>query len=962
MKKFYFQTMLAFFGLLLSVQLSAQTVVSGTVIEQSSGDPLIGVNITVKGTVLGTVTDARGNFSLTVRTPPPFTLVVSYIGYAAQQIEITGSQSGLNIALEDQVRMGNEVVISASRVEESIMESPVSIQKMDILAIQQAPAADFYDQIKNLKGVYSSNGSLNFTTLNTRGFAGIANVRFVQLIDGVDMSAPTLNFPTGSIMSFSELDAESVELVPGAASALYGPNAFNGILMMNSRSPFEYQGLSAFAKVGVTNSQAAGQADPYYDFSMRYAKAFNNKFAFKVNFSYMQATDWRANDYTTFRTDVVNPTAFPLGAPNFDGLNTYGDETPIPLPTPIGTIRRTGWREQDILDNNDARTIRGDIGLHYRINDKMELSYAYRIGSGSTVYQGGERYALRDFAQQSHKLELKGANFFARAYMTQTDAGNSYNLTALGAISNESLFPTVRQPGVFAGLSAGGLENIPGGWAGAYISAFSGLFAPFQIPAGNHAAARAFADAGGVTSLGQLGTPAFVGGLSQQLQGAGIPALQATALANAFATSISGQPRPAAGTPEFNELMNRVRGGLFQTPSAGLPLGGAGFTDNSRLFHGEFNYNFREFIDWADVQVGGNVRRYDLFSNNTVFNESPDGGEAQRITIDEFGVYTQISKRLVNDRLKITASIRYDKNENFAGQVTPRASVVYSAGNDRQHNFRASYQTGFRNPDTQAQFIYFRSSSGILLGGTRANAERYGIMEGGGFNAPANVPNRQRVNLNYVQPEQLQAFEVGYKSTWLNGDLYIDANVYYNIYNNFIAGQPIYSENATTQRGVTLPAGTLFRVSTNVKQEITAGGVGLEASYRLPRNFIVSANADWAQFNVDIPTGSLFEPGFNTPSDRYNFALTNRELFKNFGFAFNYRWQNSLRWESSFGTGVIPAFGTFDAQFSYKVKAIKSVVKLGGTNILGNDYRTNFGGPSIGNMYYLSIRFDQNLN
>ena len=263
----------------------AQTNISGTV-RDASGETLAGVNIQVKGLVIGTISDTRGNFDLSVNNTPPFTLVFSFMGYTTKEAEITdASTSGLEIVLEEQSILGQEIVVSASRVEENILKSPVTVEKVDLLAIQQTPAAEFYDALATVKGVQFTSSSLNFPQINTRGFATIANVRFVQMVDGIDTQAPLLNFPTGNIVGIGELDIESMELLPGTASALYGPNAFNGVLLMNSKSPFEFQGLSAQAKGGITTSDAQGESFPFYNFGLRYAKAFNNKFAFKVNFS-----------------------------------------------------------------------------------------------------------------------------------------------------------------------------------------------------------------------------------------------------------------------------------------------------------------------------------------------------------------------------------------------------------------------------------------------------------------------------------------------------------------------------------------------------------------------------------------------------------------------------------------------------------------------------------------------------
>jgi outer membrane receptor protein involved in Fe transport len=891
----------------------AQTTISGKVTDADTGEELAGVNIIVKGTVLGTISNTNGEFNLKAKDSPPLTLVFSFVGYASQELPITEANvSSLDIKLAEQTVLGQEVVISASRVEEGILKSPVTIEQVDLLAIRQNPSPDFYDALSNIKGVSTNSGSLNLTSVNTRGFATIANVRFVQWVDGMDTQAPLLNFPTGSIMGLGELDAESMELIPGAASALYGPNAFNGILIMQSKSPFDYQGLSGQVKVGMTSSDAGGR-HPLGQYAIRYAKAFNNKFAFKVNFSYMKATDWIGNDYRTDRSNPESKTDL-SHTQNFDGLNLYGDEVQIATPLPsVGVITRTGFREEDLLDNRDAKTIKGDVALHYRITDKIEVLYNYRYGGGSSIYQGTEKYVLRNFNQQFHKIELKGDNFFLRGYMSGTDAGDSYNLTALGIFANEAFSPSATK------------------WVPDYIKAMQGYKEDpaynGTVVAGDPASARAYAD----------------------------------------------RVIPQAGTQQFADTVNAVRRRFFQrTPP------GASFFDNSKLKHVEFNYNFKHLITWMDLQVGGNYRQYDLYSDGTIFNEAPDDGVSfHRIRINEFGVYTQASKTIA-DALKLTASIRYDKNENFDGQVTPRVSAVYTFS--ESHNVRASFQTGFRNPDTQAQFIYFPSSSGTLLGSTKANAERYGIHNGGAYTQTSynaylasggrldpttgaaiggNASLLQTSTFDYVQPEKLWAFEVGYKGVMAR-KLMVDLNAYYTNYRDFIGGAIVASKNATTHQGRAVPAGTLFSPYINSTEDVKSYGVGLGLTYNLPQNFVLNGNWNYADYQAN--EGPEFRANFNTPKNKFSVGIGNRKLAKNFGFNVNYRWQDHFEWQSSYGIWQVPEYGVVDAQVSYKVSPIKTIIKIGGTNIGGGDYRTNLGAPFVGQQYYISLTFDEFLN
>jgi iron complex outermembrane receptor protein len=904
----------------------AQTVISGKVTDAVSGDPLPGVNIVVKGTIQGNISDKSGEFSLSVKASPPLTLTISFIGFKTQEISVTEAQtSNLEIKLEEESTSLNEIVIGVSRIQEKAIDAPVTNEKMDRVEIQQAATPDFYDAMANMKGVQVTSGSLNMTSVNTRGFATIANTRFVQWVDGMDTQAPLLNFPTGNIVGIGELDVESVELIPGAASALYGPNAFNGIMIMNSKSPFDFQGLSAQYKTGIVSSEAGGQ-NPMHQVGIRYAKAFNNKFAFKANFSLLRTTDWLANDYKTDRNNPDSKIDL-SGNANFDGLNTYGDETPIPVPIggTFGTLdlRRTGYTEEDLLkafdDNRDVKSIKADGAIHYKINDKLEALYNYRYGGGSSIYQGTEKYILRDFTQQFHKIELRGNNFFVRAYQTATDAGKSYNMSALGGFLNETISPTAAQ---WAPT-----------YAQTYVLAMQGYVpgVPAGDPSAAHAAARANADAS----------------------------------------------RPAPGSQQFIDYANAVRDNYFQKVPTGA-AGGASFKDNSKLYHVEANYKLFEQIKWAEIQVGGNYRQYNLFSSGTIFNEGPeDGANFSRIKINEFGAYTQVAKTLGD--LKLTGSVRFDKNENFDGQLTPRIAAVYKLAEN--NNLRASFQTGFRNPDTQAQFIYFPSSSGTLLGSTEANAGRYGVHNGGAYtqasynafrasggtlDATTGVPSGGnsalliKADVPYVQPEQLNAFELGYKGI-IGKNVMLDVNYYFSQYKDFIGGQIVAIDHSTTHQGNQVNAGSLYSLYTNSANEVLSQGVGIGLTYNLPRNFEFNGNYNYADFKADESVD--FRPGFNTPKNRFSVGIANRKLLKskNLGFNLNFRWQETFLWQSSYGIWNVPEFGVLDAQVNYKIPKLKTMVKLGGTNLGGGDYRTNLGSPFVGQMYYISLTFDEFL-
>ena len=247
-----------------SAAMFAQTTITGTVKDAKTGETLPGANIKVARKAVGTNTDFDGNFVLNVADTPPFILEFSMIGYQTAKVEITENNQKVAVSLSENATSLDEIVVSASRTPERIMESPVTVERMDSRAIKNTSAPSFYDGLENLKGVDVNTNSLTFKSVNTRGFATFANTRFMQLVDGMDNSSPALNFALGNLLGMSELDVKTVELLPGASSALYGANAFNGIMFMTSKSPFEEQGISFSYKDGLTSQEAAGD-NKFYD-------------------------------------------------------------------------------------------------------------------------------------------------------------------------------------------------------------------------------------------------------------------------------------------------------------------------------------------------------------------------------------------------------------------------------------------------------------------------------------------------------------------------------------------------------------------------------------------------------------------------------------------------------------------------------------------------------------------------
>ena len=132
-------------------------------------------------------------------------------------------------------------------------------------------------------------------------------------------------------------------------------------------------------------------------------------------------------------------------------------------------------------------------------------------------------------------------------------------------------------------------------------------------------------------------------------------------------------------------------------------------------------------------------------------------------------------------------------------------------------------------------------------------------------------------------------------------------------------------------------------------------GFGIGLSKKLPKNFEVSANYNYAQFDFDQAKDPSFEAGFNTPKHRVKGSISNDNVFKNFGFNVSARWSDEYLWESTFADGMIDAATVIDAQLSYGIPTLKSTLKVGATNLGGKEYRQLLGPGLIGQQYFVSL-------
>ena len=813
-----------------------------------------------------------------------------------------------------------EVVVSASRIQESILRSPVSVQKLTSKQIRLSPSPSFFDALENIQGVQMITPSMGFKVLNARGFANTTNVRFAQLVDGMDVQSPHIGGPIGSSLGPGDLDVDNVEILPGTASALYGMNTVNGLANISTKNPFSFPGLSVQQKTGVTHiGDNNSSAKIFSETSLRWAGIVSPKFAFKLNGSFTRGTDWIANDHTDLNPNA-NISSNLIGADNpaADPVNSYGNESSdrktIALDGKSYVVSRTGYDEKNVVDYG-IKNIKGDAGLYYKLSANTTLSYLYHFAVIDNVYQRANRFRLQDYFLQQHGLQLQSKSVNAKLYLNNENTGKSYNLRSMAENIDRSFKP----------------DNI---WYADYTSSFNQAVQNGETVAAAHHTARNFADQGRFLP----GTQAFENRL-KKLQ------------------DINNWDSGAALRVKASFIQADVQVNLTE----------------------EYLSSFKQ--SGVEILAGFDSRKYIIVPDGNYFINPVATKSYSNIDYSKTGGFISVAKTLLANKLKLGAILRADKNDYFSLKWNPRFTAVYSPL--PAHNFRMSFQSGYRFPSIFEAYSNVNSGGVKRVGGlpvmshgifenawlqtsitTFQAAVLNDINKNGLTKAQAIVKDQGLLKKNpytYLNPEHVQSMEGGYKGMFLNGRLYINADLYFNRYNNFIAQANMNVPK--TQVADSIPfalydktSQNQYRMWTNSKSVIYNYGFSAGITYRVDKGFLAGANATFSRLKNSENEDGL-EDGFNTPKWIANLSLSQQNVLKNIDAGVVYKWQDAYYWASFLANGNVAAYSTLDAQLTWNVKKFNSSLKLGASNLLNHYYYSFLGGPAVGGMYYATVTY-----
>ncbi len=946
MKHWLFLFVLGILGTAGSVH--AQEMLRGRVIDAELGDPIFSANVIIEGTTTGVTTDFDGQFLIPV-PQFPVQLQVSFIGYGMQRVTVQNASDKLTIKLApDQVLIDAAEVVG-DRISQKQKQAPLTVESMDVIAIKEAPSGSFYEGLGNLKGVDVTSASLGFKIINTRGFNSTSPVRSLQLIDGIDNQSPGLNFSLGNFLGASDLDVKSVDIVAGASSAFYGPGAFNGVVAMETKSPFQFPGITVSTKVG--ERELNELAFRYADFTTD--DEGNPVLGFKVNAFRFSAYDWEATNYDPVdgsQVDATNPG-------RYDAVNIYGDEyKPVfdysgdgsSNARGLGNFFRTGYREVDLVDYN-TENLKVSTALHWRLNpedtyESPELVYGFNSGFGTTVYQGDNRFSLRDIEFYQHKLELrKPGKWFVRAYRTAEDAGNSYDPYATALKLQDQTRSDYQYSKVYYRYWVDSI--VPGineTWPDLVQVGVDPEFG-FPIYGYEDGAIPAWYNTyGDSLSIWHSQVEAWTN--------AGYAGL------NDVAENPLGHLMP--GTPEFEQAFNAL---VSAKNNEGE--GGTRFFDQSSLSHVHGEYIF-EPQGLEEVRVGANYRRYTPWSDGTIFSDT-----AEKIVNQEIGFYAGLKRRFLEDKLIATGTIRADKNWNFDWVYSPAASLVFSPR--EQDYLRMSFSSALRNPTLADQYLFLDVGPATLVGNLEGADSLITVDSFINFRNSADAANGQyglnRDTLVYfdidpIRPERVRTFEVGYRTT-LGEKVYLDGGYYFSVYRDFIGYNigldALFIGDEQSPRAV-----DVYRYAANSLNEVQTQGASIGLNYYVDNQFMISGNYSWNEL-VKTDEDDPIIPAFNTPKHKYNLGITARDLEldgkSTWGFGVNYKWIQGFVFEGSPQfTGFVPTYDLLDAQVNVVIEPWNTTLKLGGSNLLKNIHIEAYGGPYVGRMLYGSLVYEFN--
>ena len=389
--------------------------VKGKVVD-ATGEPLIGVSILVKGSTNGTVTDVDGNFN--IEAVKGATLEISYIGYTAQSIPVTGNVS-LNIVMKEDSEQLEEVVVTALGIKRSEKALSYNVQKVGGDELTAIKDANFMNSLNgkvagvNIQRSASGvGGSTRVVMRGNKSIAGDNNVLYV--VDGIPIGNQANREGDGSsfdskssgegIANFNPDDIESISVLTGpSAAALYGASAANGVILINTK-----KGKEGTLRVNVASSVELSNPFVLPKFQNVYGNADGSYFSWGNKLDTPAA--WAPKDF--FKTGAMFSNSFNLSVGS-EKNQTYISGAAV---NSSGIVENNKYNRYNMTFRNTAKFLKDKLTLDFSASYVREY-YNNMISSGTYFNPIVGVY-----------LYPRGMNFGAEKYFERYNKELGYNV------------------------------------------------------------------------------------------------------------------------------------------------------------------------------------------------------------------------------------------------------------------------------------------------------------------------------------------------------------------------------------------------------------------------------------------------------------------------------------------------------------------------------------------------------
>ena len=406
---------LAFMAVILFGSVYSQTQISGSVGDSETMSGIPGVNVIIDGTNIGTVTDFDGNFSLNTSRDLPLTIVISYVGYSAERVEVTEANQDISVMLSAGQNL-EEVVISASRRAQKVTEAPASVSVISTRQIENSPQASEPTRLLvSVPGVQIQQQTANTLNLEMRAGSGTFGTSTFVMQDNRFLITPSAGTFFSFQQSLSNLDLASVEVVRGAAGVLYGPGVTSGVVHFRTKSPIDYPGNSASLWAGELNTLGS---------EFRIARSNNDKtFGWKINARVNSGDDFTYDDESEL-------TAAGITVNRIIRQPVITNKAVDPLLSQNGPILLDRTRDENAIIG-DYSNISFNTTLEWRPSDTSNYQVSGGITNGGGLFFQDLGIGYADGTSYWGQAQATLGNWYGQISVDYNDGGQEDNPTFL---------------------------------------------------------------------------------------------------------------------------------------------------------------------------------------------------------------------------------------------------------------------------------------------------------------------------------------------------------------------------------------------------------------------------------------------------------------------------------------------------------------------------------------------------